>query len=153
MKVRAWVIVGLVAGSGPALAAEPCAGAKSDHRLTVKVTDVRSGRGEVAVTLYPDIAKRFLARGGKLLRQRVKAQAPATSACFFLPQPGFYAVAVYHDANADQDFNRNLMGLPSEGFGFSNDAPTPVGLPAFSAARFRVEAGQSTTAIRMRYPR
>ena len=156
MKVRtglAGVAFAVIASAAtPVMAADECAGKPSEHRLTVGVSNIRAAKGEVAITIYPDDAKRFLAPKGKLLRQRVPARTPITSTCFYLPGPGFYAIAVYHDANADQDFNRSIVGMPTEGYGFSNDAPTKVGLPGFNTVRFRVPAGASRTSLRMRYP-
>lgn len=120
-------------------------------RLDVVATDLRSGDGEVAFTVYPDDRRRFLAKGGKLLRVRVPARAPATRACFLLP-PGSYAIAQYHDENGDHNFNRTLF-VPKEGFGFSNDAPTSVGLPSLDQARFTLGAKGGTVTMRMRYRR
>ena len=137
--------------SGDARAAE-CEGKPSETRLSVDVMAVRAARGEVAITIYPDDARRFLAPGRKLLRVRAPARAPKTTACFFLPAPGFYAAAVYHDANGDQDFNRTLIGMPAEDFGFSNDAPTPFGLPAFKTVRFQARQGETKITIRLRPP-
>jgi len=138
--------------SPPARAAEACAGAAGPGmaRLEVETVGLRAAQGEVAVTVYPDDPRRFLAHGGKVARLRPAAVLPATSACFWLP-PGAYAVAVYHDQNGDHQFNRNRLGLPVEGFGFSNDAPTRVGLPAFAMARFTLPAGGRTLRVRMRY--
>ncbi|MET0272964.1 MAG: DUF2141 domain-containing protein [Phenylobacterium sp.] len=138
---------------GGTVSAAECEGKPSATQLTIEVTGVRAARGQMAITIYPDVARRFLAPKGKLARVRVVSRAPVTSACFWLPQPGFYAVAVYHDANGDEDFNRSLVGLPTEGFGFSNDAPTPTGLPPFQAVRFRVPAGESTLKVKLRYLR
>ena len=156
MKVRTGLagaaFAAIASAATPVAAAEECAGKPSEHRLTVSVSNIRAAKGEVAITIYPDDPKRFLAPKGKLLRERVPARAPTTSACFYLPAPGFYAIAVYHDANADEDFNRSVVGMPTEGYGFSNDAPTKVGLPGFNTVRFRVPAGASRTALRMRYP-
>ena len=137
-----------------ASAADNCEGPPSDTKLTVEVSGVTPPIGEVATTLYPDDPSRFLARGSgaKLALQRVKAGTTATS-CFWLPGPGFYAVAIYHDANSDHKFNRTVIGLPAEGFGFSNDAPAKVGLPAFADTRFRANVGETTIHIRMRYLR
>lgn len=145
--VAAWATV-----ATGAFAAE-CAGKPGGPRLDVEVVGMRSARGQVAVTLYPDQARRFLAPGGKLLRVRETTTLPATKACFHLPQAGFYAIAVYHDANGDADFNRTMVGLPAEGFGFSNDVPTPTALPPFQAVRFRVAPDGGTLRIRMRYLR
>jgi uncharacterized protein (DUF2141 family) len=142
----------LLTGS-PALAADACVGTAGPGaaRLAVEVNGARPIRGEVAVTVYPNSRKRFLAPGGKLLRQRVRAAAVST-ACFWLP-PGQYAVAVYHDANNNDDFDRTLVGMPAEGFGFSNDAPTRVGLPPLEAVRFRLDAGDPPVRIQLRYMR
>jgi uncharacterized protein (DUF2141 family) len=137
--------------AGAALAADDCAGKPGAVNLAVQVSGLRSEAGSVAVTVYADEPRRWLAPGGKLLRQRVKAEIPQTRACFWLPGPGFYAIAVYHDANGDKDFNRSALGMPVEGFGFSNDAPTRYGLPAFETVRFRVRAGRSAVSIKMRY--
>jgi uncharacterized protein (DUF2141 family) len=134
----------------PALAQEACEG-KGDTRIDVQVTGMRSSNGQVVVTLYPDDARRFLASHGKLLRQRLPTKAPTTLSCFLVPKPGFYAIAIYHDENGDQDFNRNLIGMPNEGFGFSNDAPTKIGLPSFDSVRFRANAGETRLAIKLRY--
>lgn len=134
-------------------AAQSCAGTPGGRavRMTVQATGVRNAAGEVAFTIYPDNKSRFLAKGGKLLRVRVPARAPVTGACFWLP-PGYYAAAQYHDANADHDFNRTLWA-PKEGFGFSNDAPTSVGLPAFAKARFALPPAGATIRMAMRYRR
>lgn len=131
--------------------AETCAGTPGNGtvKLVVEATAMHNAAGEVAFTVYPDIKSRFLAKGGKLARQRVPAGTPR--ACFWL-KPGFYAIAQYHDENADHDFNRTLFA-PKEGFGFSNDAPTSIGLPAFSAARVQLPAGGATIRMTMRYRR
>lgn len=142
--------LGMAAMAGPALAA-PCEGPPSSHILKVDVSGLKSAKGQVAVTVYPDVPGRFLAPGGKLARVRTPAITPVTRACFHLPAAGVYAVAIYHDANADRDFNRTLIGLPAEGFGFSNDAPTETGLPSFKSVRFRTTPGETTIRIRMRY--
>jgi len=140
----------LLLAAGGVAHAETCAGVQSAVKLTVVVTGATPIKGEVAVTVYPDNPRRFLTAKGKLGRQRVEAAEPS-SACFWLPAAGYYAVAVYHDANADRDFNRSLIGLPTEGFGFSNDAPTKVGLPPFSAVRFKVDGPETTIRVKMRY--
>lgn len=146
-------IAGLAAVLPASAWAQACTGPAPPGatRLVVEAANLRNGAGEVAFTVYPDDKRRFLARGGKLLRVRVPATAPVTRACFNL-RPGSYAVAQYHDENADHDFNRTLFA-PTEGFGFSNDAPTSIGLPSLAAARFKLPSGGRTLRMRMRYRR
>ena len=152
-RTAAFAVAASLLAAGPALADQGCAGvrAANSSKLTVHVTGVRPATGEVAITLYPDDKRRFLAKGGKLARQRVRA-AGAVRACFWVPQ-GSYAVAIYHDRDGDRDFDRTLVGLPAEGFGFSNDPETKTGLPPLSAVRFRVGAGERTMPIQMKYLR
>ena len=141
------------AGVASAASADKCEGRPSDTKLTVQVTGVRVAKGEVAITLYPDDAKRFLAPHQKMARVRAVAQAPMTSACFWLPAPAFYALAVYHDDNGNRDFDRTIVGLPAEGYAFSNDPPTPTALPPFKAVRFKAAAGETTIRVKLRYPK
>ena len=146
-------LAGLATASPVAASAQGCVGpaGPGTARLFVEAIDLRNAAGEVAFTVYPDSRSRFLARGGKLLRARVPARAPMTRVCFNL-RPGSYAVAQYHDENGDRDFNRTLIA-PKEGFGFSNDAPTSIGLPSLAAARFALPASGRTLRMRMRYRR
>jgi uncharacterized protein (DUF2141 family) len=156
MKVRTTALA-LLAGlaiSASARAEEGCEGARTANagKISVVVSGVRSSQGEVALTLYPDDKRRFLAKGGKFSRVRTRAQA-TVRACFWVPAGG-YALAIYHDNNGDRDFNRTLVGLPAEGFGFSNNPETKVGLPPLSAVRFAVAAGaERSLSIQMRYLR
>lgn len=137
--------------AAPAFANEGCEGIRSatSAKLVVQVNGIKPPAGEVAITVYPDDKRRFMAPGGKLLRDRVKSAA-SVRACFWLP-PGTYAVSVYHDKDADHDFDRTVVGMPAEGFGFSNDPETKVGLPPLSAARFRLPSGEKLVPIQMKY--
>lgn len=138
----------------PSAAAEACAGAQTAKtgKLTVQVNGVSPVQGQVAVTVYPDDRRRFLAPAGKLLRQRVTAKGAVASACFWLPA-GSYAIAVYHDANANRDFDRKLTGMPAEGYGFSNDPSTQFGLPSLDKVRFQLSGADAMVAVRLHYRR
>lgn len=57
---------------------------------------------------------------------------------------GSYAVSVFHDANGDGEFNRNFVGMPAEGFGFSRNPAALTGPPKFRDAVVLV-AGEVTT--------
>lgn len=152
-SVAALIALAVVLGPAAASAAgaDKCEGRPSQTKLTVQVIGVRAAKGEMAITLYPDDARRFLGPGQKLARVRAVAQAPMTTACFWLPGPGFYALAVYHDENGNRDFDRTLVGLPAEGFAFSNDPPTRTGLPPFKAVRFKAAADETTMRVKLRY--
>lgn len=144
--------------AGPARSAEqiatvcpPPGGAPVGAQLHIAFTGLRNDNGTVSVTLYSEKPASFMAHRGWIAQDRVKPAGRQAEACFALSGPGTYAVAVYHDANDNHHFDRTFLGLPAEGYGFSNDAPTPVGPPPFSAAKFVVPPGGTTISIRMRY--
>ena len=128
-----------------------CTGTPSPTRLFVNVDNVRDSRGLIAVTLYTDERRKFLAKRGSLYVGRVPARAGRTRVCIHVPAPGTYALAVYHDADADRVFDRTALGLPDEGFGFSNNPPTFLGLPNFDRVRIRVPKTNLSTTVRLRY--
>ncbi|MBW4331294.1 DUF2141 domain-containing protein [Stakelama sp. CBK3Z-3] len=142
-----------MAGASPALADQGCTGTSSNGavKLTVVATDLKNSKGEVAFSIYPDSRSKFLASHAYIARARIPTKSPATTACFWLPA-GHYAAALYHDENADHDFNRTLFSI-KEGFGFSNDAPTTLGLPSFDKVRFALPAAGGTIRVKIRYSR
>ena len=144
----------LAALTTPAIAADVdnCAGPVSDTRLYVTVTNVRSSQGLVAVTLYADDRHKFLAHHGSLYVGRVPAVAPTTRMCIHVPAVGTYGLAVYHDEDGNRKFKRTKLGLPAEGYAFSNNASTFLGIPAFNSVRLKVPHSGVETSVRLKYP-
>ncbi len=133
--------------------ATPCApgdAPANQTRLLVDVTGAKPVAGNITFTLYGANPQAFLAHHGSIALTRVTLASPEAEACFALSAPGTYAVAVYHDANNNHRFDRTLLGLPAEGYGFSNNV-VPLILPSFSSVRIAVPAGESRIAIRLIY--
>jgi uncharacterized protein (DUF2141 family) len=65
---------------------------------------------------------------------------------------GEYAVMLFHDENGNQKMDSNLLGIPTEGYGFSNEAKGRFGPPKFSEMKVIIGAdGRVTTAAKMTY--
>jgi uncharacterized protein (DUF2141 family) len=143
---------GVAAATLPASAAlaDSCYGADGPH-LNVVVDGLRSTRGDVVVEIYPDDPKHFLGHQAQVNSVHAKLDRSPANVCLTVPGPGYYAVAVFHDENGDRKFNRNALGLPSEGFGLSNNPPIMLGAPSFRAVRFPVSSGDTTIHVRLRY--
>ena len=54
--------------------------------------------------------------------------------------PGSYAVSAYQDLNGNQRLDANMVGMPTEPFGFSRDAKGQFGPPKFDDAVIKVSA-------------
>lgn len=138
--------------AAPAAAPQGCTGPASATWLNVRVDGVRNAAGIMAVTLYEDNSSKFLARHGSLYVGRVDARAGTTRVCIYVPKPGVYALAVYHDENANRTFDRTGLGLPAEGYGFSNNPSTIAGLPSFRSVRLNVAKAGLATQVQLKYP-
>lgn len=73
---------------------------------------------------------------------------PANATVPDLP-PGTYAVAAYVDSNRNGRKDKNFLGMPSEAYGFSNDARGMFGPPAFAAAAFEVGEAPAAQSIHL----
>ena len=64
--------------------------------------------------------------------------------------PGNYAVSVIHDENGNRELDTNLIGIPTEGIGFSHNPRVTFGPPSFANASFDA-ASEATQTIRIKY--
>ncbi len=134
------------------LAALACAPASARAaELSVRIEGLRNAQGIVSVCVTAK-ADAFPGCDGDpaARRQSVRASEAARPVVFQNLAPGTYAVAALHDENADGRLDTNVLGIPTEGIGVSNDA-----LPAFSAPRFRDAAVRlersGSLSVRVRY--
>ena len=66
-------------------------------------------------------------------------------------KPGTYAVSTFHDENSNGKLDTNLLGIPTEGVGASNNAKGHFGPPKFDDAKFRFEGGRLDLKIAIDY--
>lgn len=116
--------------------------------LKVTLEQVASGAGHVLVAVCTP--ETFLRRGcpytGRAPAVSGEAQVVVRSI-----DPGVYAVQAFHDENDNFELDRNFLGLPEEGMGFSNDAPMRFGPPSFQDAAIEIDADGAATRLRLRY--
>ena len=155
--VRAVVVLTLVcvvavlwSASGMAEFLHVCSD-ETPYSILVYVEGVKNNRGSVTIVLYGDEPKRFLKPGKKVGHLRVPAVPGVTSACVAAPHAGEYAVAVYHDEDGNGKLTRSWIGLPSEGFGFSNNPVVFLVPPSHSEAAIVIGEGTTVLNIAMQY--
>lgn len=51
---------------------------------------------------------------------------------------GTYAFTLHHDENHNGKMDKNFLGLPAEGYGFSNNLHPTFSIPDFEEARFEI---------------
>lgn len=120
--------------------------------MEIKITNLRNSKGQVLVSLFnsaagfPDDPKKAY----KITRITLTGKS-AVARFEDLPS-GTYAVAILHDENSDEQMNKNFLGIPREGYGFSNNAIGVFGPPTFAKAGISFLEGQKlSTTIKARY--
>ncbi|NOW46239.1 uncharacterized protein (DUF2141 family) [Novosphingobium sp. SG751A] len=116
--------------------------------LTVTVDNVRSNAGRVHVALCPQ--KSFL-KDDCVLEASAPAQKGSTSVTFANVPPGEWAAQVFQDENGNKKVDRNFLGIPREGVGFSRDAKIVFGPPKWRDAVFTHEAKPQVIRLALRY--
>ncbi len=123
----------------------------SVNDIRVQVSGLRSLDGLVTFELYNDDPESFIKKSGLLVRLRVAVGETGAEACLKAPGPGTYAVVLYHDENANEKFDKGFLGIPTEGFGFSNNPGIGIGAPDHEEAAFPVDGQPVALKIEMNY--
>jgi uncharacterized protein (DUF2141 family) len=122
------VLAALLSGAAPA-----------GYRLTVDVENVRNAQGVVGVLVF-NTAQGWPEKFSAALRAEATAAHTGVVEITIPDLPaGDYAVVALHDENANQQLDRNWLGIPVEQWGMSNNPPYRFAAPSFEAARFRLE--------------
>lgn len=117
--------------------------------LTVQIDNVPDGGGSIMIQVL-DSEAAFRDEAPAIANLILPATAPgirfATSA---LPA-GDYAIRVMHDRNGNARLDSNVVGMPTEPWGFSNNASGSFGPPGWQDARFELD-GAHTQTIRLNH--
>jgi len=114
------------------------------------LTGLRSSAGEVRVCVWHDAQSFPNCRKGQNVRMLAAPAAPEVRLTVADLRPGAYAVSVIHDENGNRRLDRSLVGMPTEGFGFSHNPKVLFGPPPFEKARFDA-AREPAQTIRIKY--
>ncbi len=124
---------------------------RASTAIDVRVHGVRSDRGYVTFVLYGDNPDDFLVKGKKIFKRQFAAKRGTVAFCVIVPKAGAYAASVYHDENGNRKFDRNWIGIPAEGAGFSNNPTLLLGPPSHAQAAFQVSNGPKRLEIQLNY--
>jgi uncharacterized protein (DUF2141 family) len=142
----------------PAPAAVPApapAPAVATSTLTMRITGIHNAKGKIGVALYRD-GKGFpsdtnyvvAARQGDIDPQTMTAKVVFDK----LPQ-GVYAASVLHDEKLTGTMEFDAMGMPLNGFGFSNNPDISQGPPTAERSNFSVTQPETAIEIKLIYMR
>jgi len=102
--------------------------------LELTVTGLSRNEGHVLVAVF-DQAELWL-KGKPLRSARAKVEGGEIKLQLDdLPEGATLALSVVHDLNDNKRLDMNAIGMPTEPYGFSNNASGNFGPPSFEAAK------------------
>ena len=103
----------------------------SQYKLDIEISEIRSNKGYIMLQLFDGKEK-------VLSQEQNPVKDNSCLFSFTNLTPGKYAVRYYHDENMNGKMGTNLVGKPTEGYGFSNNVIGKFGPPPFEKWLFEI---------------
>jgi uncharacterized protein (DUF2141 family) len=116
--------------------------------LTLTISSVQNASGSVVAGLF-NSANNFPRAGQALASFRMKAAKGDLSFTIHNLPPGKYAAVAFHDENDNGTLDVDPLGMPTEGYGVSNDAREPDGPPQYAKAAFDVAEQHKSVTVKL----
>lgn len=107
--------------------------------LTLSITNIPNSTGSIMVEILPSEAA-FKKEAPAVASMILPARAPEVSLTLDALAEGEYGIRVMQDLNSDGKLNANMVGMPKEPWGFSNNATGAFGPPKWKGVKFQLEA-------------
>ncbi len=123
----------------------------ANNNLTVTVSGLKKQSGQVCLSLFANSRGFPSSSDNALQSQCVKVGSVPLAITFRNLKAGSYAVSAIHDANDDSTLDRNFLGIPTEGVGFSRNPKIRVGPPKFNDSAILINASTTSIQIHLQY--
>jgi uncharacterized protein (DUF2141 family) len=103
----------------------------SQYKLDIEITGIRNNAGKIMLQLFDEKENIVNQQMSDIMDNQ----------CLFSIKnikPGKYAIRYYHDENLNGKMDTNLVGKPTEGYGFSNNVTGKFGPPPFEKWLFEL---------------
>ena len=119
--------------------------------LAVTIDGGRSADGQFRVALFESASGFPGGPEAPAKAETIAAKDGSVIIDFADMKAGIYAVAVYHDENGNGELDKNMLGIPTEGYGFSNNARGFMGPPTFADAAVTLKGQDQAITISLVY--
>ena len=115
---------------------------ENDSDITFEINGIKS-TGKIYVQLFK--GEQNYNQGIAHNASVVTVKKGSTQVAFSNLAQGEYALRYFHDKNNNGKLETNLFGMPTEGYGFSNNAKPNFGPVGYDEIKFHVGAGEQVT--------
>jgi uncharacterized protein (DUF2141 family) len=124
----------------------------SAQEVEVTITGLKTAKGQIVIGVFkddPTFQKEDAFLSLKFEKEEIKNGEMKIE---FKMEPGLYGLTLLDDENNSGLMEYNLIGIPKEGFGFSDYYHSGIKKPKFDAFRFNLEKDQKKKIIvKVRY--
>lgn len=124
MKKKLWLVILALAIPGMMF---------SQFKLTVEIDGLKNNKGQILFQLLDENQKEL--KGMKAEIKNNKCSIVISDL-----KPGKYGFRYFHDENSNSTMDKSMLGIPKEGFGFSNNAKGTFGPPSFEKVIFDLKS-------------
>ena len=119
--------------------------------INLTVQNIQKAEGKIMIAVFKG-ADNFLEDGKAIAAKIALVEKTGEISASFpnLPTGVDYSIAVYHDVNGNEKLNTNLFGVPTEPYGFSNNARSKWGAPKYEVARFELNQSPKDMVIQVK---
>ena len=99
--------------------------------LRIEINDLRNDRGQVILELLDGNENSVNGIFQEIVDNHCMIEIDSLD-------PGKYAFKYFHDENSNKEMDASWIGIPKEGFGFSNNAKGTFGPPSYEKMIFEL---------------
>lgn len=104
--------------------------------LTIEINKLKNNKGQILLEFCNEHGEKELG----------VIQPPVDNKCLILIsnlKPGKYTFQYFHDENENEILDTKWMGIPKEGFGFSNNAEAKFSAPSMEKRVFELKGNMT----------
>ena len=104
---------------------------KGNISLEMEINNLESNKGPIYIRILDENENPVIVGTSPVINYSAEISFDSIS-------PGKYAIQFFHDENENQKMDFNLVGIPKEKFGSSNDVKPILGPPKFEKMLFEI---------------
>jgi uncharacterized protein (DUF2141 family) len=106
--------------------------------LKIEIAKLKNSNGQIFLQLFDENQSKIKGIYGKINNNKCEILIDNLKA-------GKYAFRFFHDENNNGKLDTNWMGIPNEGYGFSNNPSAAFGPPSFEKWIFELKSDKEMT--------
>jgi len=119
------------------------------NNLVIEIDKLLNTQGKISIGLY-DNANSFAQHTKVYKGVHIRFSNTKIRYTFTDIPNGLYAISLFHDENENEKIDKNFLGIPTEGYGFSNNIRPTFRAASFDESKFELK-GDKTIIIHMGY--